>query len=354
MKKIIAFIIVLLIVVGVYYFWPKKEKKVEQGPPPKVKVITYTVVPGQLVVNLETVGTLLATESTTIRSEVAGKIEAMPMLEGQAVKKGDLLIQIDDMDYQQEVERKKADFELAQLTYERNAKLVQAGATTQQIKDESNAAMMIKKAAYETAKIQLERTRIVAPYDGILGVTNISLGEYLPIGTAIINISAINPILAQFPISQNYFSRIKLEEPITLTVDSWPGKKFKGSIYAIDPQIDVETRTVPVKAEVPNKKSLLRPGMFAHISMPVEVKENTLLVPEEALIPSADQMTVLKVVDGKAQIAKITTGIRQNSMVEVTSGLEEGDVIISSGQLKVQEGMPVEAINPETSESPPA
>lgn len=347
MKKFIIFLIFLIIVaVGIYYFWPKKDNKTKQGStPPKIKVISYTVVPSQLTVTLDTVGTLLATESTMIRTEVAGKIQAMPLAEGQAVKEGELLVQINDLDYQQEVERKKADYELAELTYKRNAELAKSGATTQQLKDESNAAMMIKKAEYETAKIHLERTKILAPYDGILGITNVSIGEYLVVGAPVVQISAINPILAQFPISQNFFSRVKVDEPVTLTVDSWPGEKFEGTIYAIDPQIDVETRTLSVKADVPNDNNLLRPGMFAYIAAPIESKDNTLLIPEEALIPSADQITVLKIVDGIAQLTKITIGIRQNNMVEVTSGLQDGDVIVRSGQLKVHDGMPVEPIS---------
>lgn len=345
MKKFIILLIIFIIVsFGIYYFWPKNDKT-EQGPPPKIKVLAYTVVPSQLVVNLNTIGNLLATESTMIRTEVAGKIQAMPLAEGQAVKEADLLVQLNDVDYQQEVERKRADYELAELTYNRNAELAKSGATTQQLKDESSAAMMIKKAEYETAKIQLERTKILAPYDGILGITNLSLGEYLVIGAPIVQISAINPILAQFTISQNFFSKIKIDAPITLTVDSWPGEKFPGTIYAIDPQIDVETRTVAVKADVPNDKNLLRPGMFAYVSAPVEVKDNTLLVPEEALIPSADQITVLKIVDDIAHLTKVSIGIRQNNMVEITSGLQEGDVIVRSGQLKVHDGMPVEPIS---------
>lgn len=343
MRKLIIFLIILAIIaLGVYFFWPSSKNEAPQGPPPKMKVVAYTVEPRQLVVNLDTVATLNAMESTNIRTEVAGKVEDMPLLEGDTVEKGDLLLEINNIDYQQELERKKASLELAELTYKRQEELIKAGATTQQIKDESYSTMMIQKAEYETAKIQLERTKIYAPYDGILGVTDVSLGEYLVVGAPIIQISAINPIIAQFPISQNFFSKIKVNEPITVTVDSWPNEKFDGVIYAIDPQIDVETRTVTVKADVKNDDLLLRPGMFAYISLPIEVKENAILIPEEALIPSADKLNVIKIVDGIAQFAKVTIGVRQNGFVEVTSGLEKGDVIVRSGQLKVQEGTQVE------------
>jgi len=343
MRKIIVFFIILAAAtLGVNFFWSSKKDEKPQGEAPKMKVVAFTVEPSQLTVNLDTVGTLNAVESTTIRTEVSGKVEAMPLIEGQAVQKGDLLLQINDQDYQQEVERKRAALDLAELTYKRQEELVKAGATTQQIKDESYSTMMIQKAEYETAKIQLERTKIYAPYDGILGVTDVSLGEYLVVGAPIIQISAINPMIAQFPISQNYISKIKLNEPMTVTVDSWPNEKFEGYIYAIDPQIDIETRTITVKADVKNDELLLRPGMFAYISLPIEVKENSLLIPEEALIPSADKLDVMKIVDGVAQLVKVTIGVRQNALVEVTNGLQKGDVIIRSGQLKVQEGTAVE------------
>lgn len=351
MKKLITLLIILAIVGGTvyyYYFWKHKDKKAIQHEPQKVQVVTYKVVSSDFSVNLYAIGTLQATESTLIRTEITGKVDAMPLEEGQSVKKGQLLLQINDADYKQEVERKKADFELAELTYNRNVELLKSGAVTAQKKDESAAAMMIKTADYESAKLNLEKTKILAPFDGILGVTDVSLGDYLTSGAAIVTISALNPVLAQFPIPQNYLSKLKQGNPVSLTVDAWPGKIFKGSIYAIDPQLDIETHRITVKADIPNDDLLLHPGMYAYITLPIEVKHNTLLIPEEALVPSADQINVVKVVDDVAHFTKVTVGTRQNGMAEITEGLEPGDIIVKAGQLKVHDGTEVQPVTSET------
>lgn len=347
MKKILIFVILAAVVVGGYLLWRSKSKPNMQPQMMAIKVVTYEVVPGKLVEKLNAIGTLEANASTLMRAEVTGKVAKIDFNEGQPTKEGALILEIEDDSYKQAVERAKAAFDLAKLTFNRNIELQKSGAVALQAKDESEAQVRITESDYETSKIRLGKTEIRAPFDGIVGVSSISVGDYLNIGDPIVNIAAIHPLKMQFTVPQKYLSNIKDGAPVTVRTDAWPGKEFGGNIYAINPEIDIDTRNITVKALVPNDDALLRPGMFAYIDLGVAENENALMVPEEALIPSGELMTVIKVVDNKAQTAKVKVGIRQNGMAEVTEGLKAGDVVISAGNLKVRDGSPVQPVSGE-------
>lgn len=351
-KKLIILIIILALAWGGYSFWRSKAKPKTPPQMPAVKVITYELVPVKFVEKINAIGTLEADDSTLIRAEVTGKVAKKAFKEGQPTKEGDLILAIEDDSYKQAVDRAQASFELAKLTYNRNLELQKSGAVALQAKDESESKVKITEADYEIAKIRLDMTQIKAPFDGIVGTSNISIGDYLNIGDPIVNITAIDPLEMEFNVPQKYLSNIKDEAPVILTTDAWPDKEFSGNVYAINPQIDIDTRNITIKALIPNKDGLLRPGMFAYVNVGIAKKDNALMVPEEALIPSGELMTVIKVVDNKAQTAKIKIGARQNGMVEVIEGLNPGDVVISAGNLKVRDGVPVQSISPEVPAQP--
>lgn len=347
MKKLIILILLVVLVIGGYSFWRHKARPKISPQMPAVKVITYEVVPTKFIENLTAVGTLDANAATLIRAEVPGKVAKIEYKEGQAMKAGDLILEIEDDNYLQGVERAQAAFELATLTYNRNIELQKSGAVALQAKDESQASLRMTESDFETAKILLRKSKIKAPFDGIVGVSTISVGDYLNVGDPVIYIASIDPLKMQFTVPQKYLSNIKDGAPVVIETDAWPNKKFEGNIYAINPQIDVDTRNITIKALVPNSDGFLRPGMFAYINLGVAENDVALLVPEEALIPSGELMTVIKVVDGKAQTAKVKVGVQQNGMAEITEGLKPGDVVISAGNLKVRDGVSVQSISGE-------
>lgn len=345
MKKLIIFIVIVVIGVGGYYFLRGGNKPKVQPPMAAMKVVTYTVVPSKLHEKIGSIGTLEADEATLIKSEVTGKVAKIDFKEGQTMKQGDLILQIEDDSYREELKFAEAAFELAKLTFNRNIELQKSGAVALQAKDESEASVRKMEAEYEIKKIRLGKTQIKVPFDGIVGMSPISLGAYLNVGDPIVNISAIDPLYMQFSVPQKYLSNIKDEEEVIITTDAWPGREFKGHISAIDPQIDVDTRNITIKALVPNTEGLLRPGLFSYVDLGIAEIDDALLVPEEALIPATDLVTVMKVVDNRAQVARVKVGVRQNGMVEIKEGLEAGEVVISAGNLKVREGTLVEPIS---------
>lgn len=347
MKKFIIFIILIVLVLVGYSLWRYKTQPKVRPQMPPVKVVTYKVVPSKLVENIKAVGTLEANASTLIRAEVTGRVAKIDFNEGQPAKEGELLLEIEDDTYKQAVERAQAAFELATITYNRNIELQKSGAVALQAIDESQANLRITESDFEAAKIRLKKTEIKAPFDGIVGVSTISVGDYLNIGDPIVNIAAIDPLKMQFTVPQKYLSNIKDGAAVILTTDAWPNEVFLGNIYAINPEIDVDTRNITIKALIPNEDGFLRPGMFAYVNLGVAEKDSALLIPEEALIPSGELMTVIKVVDDKAQTTKVKIGARQNNMAEVTEGLMADDIIISAGSLKVREGSLVQSVSGE-------
>lgn len=342
-KKIKAGAALVLVVAGIGYgVWHigKKDGALPQGG--GMPVQTYKVVPQKLADDVFTVGALESSEAIEIKTEIAGKVAEIHFAEGQPVKKGDILLDIDNRNLQQECERTEAAYTLARLTYERKSELRKSGAVPVQIKDEAEAAMREKKAAYEDARISLEKARIMVPFDGIIGLRGISVGDYLEVGDTIAPLVSVDPMKVQFAVPEKYFSALKEGLPIEVTVDAWPDRKFFGNIYAVDPEIDPDTRNIIAKAIFSNAQRDLRPGMFAYIRIQISTRNDALVVPEESLIPQGQQMVVMKVEEGKAKMAPVTVGIRKNAYAEIVSGIKAGDVVITAGHMKVFEGMPVQ------------
>ncbi|MCE3231894.1 MAG: hypothetical protein K0R98_151 [Rickettsiaceae bacterium] len=356
MKKnyIIAVAIIAVVLLG-YYLWSiKKSTQASQNPGGGLPVVTYRVDPKSLSDDILAVGTLQANEAVIIKSEIAGKIERAEFSEGQIVQKGDLILEIDSREYEQEVERTKAVYDLAQSTFQRNSDLSKVGAASKQSRDEARSTLLASKAAYEKANIDYEKTKLQAPFDGIIGLRAISTGDYLNVGSVITELVSIDPIKVEFTLPEKHFAVLKENLPILITVDAWPNKQFEGKLYAINPKIDPDTRNITAKAIIPNEEKLLRPGMFGYVTIHVSVNDKALLIPEESIIPNGGKVFVMKVVDGKAATVEVTLGTRSKGMVEIVSGLAQGDVVISAGHMKVRDGMPVTALPDERQAIPVA
>jgi membrane fusion protein (multidrug efflux system) len=193
--------------------------------------------------------------------------------------------------------------------------------------------------------VQLEKTRIVAPFSGIVGLRRVSVGEYITAGQALVNLEEIDPVKADFRVPEKFLPAIRVGQTIHIKIDAFPDETFEGKVYAIDPRLDVAGRSLLVRAILPNKDQRLRPGLFARVTVLLQLKEDALSVPEQAIVPQGDSQYVFKIVDGKVQLTKVVIGTRREGRVEIVEGLDVGDEVVTAGQLKIRHGSAVAIVN---------
>ncbi|MBL8660419.1 MAG: efflux RND transporter periplasmic adaptor subunit, partial [Rhodospirillales bacterium] len=208
------------------------------------------------------------------------------------------------------------------------------------------ASLDSDRAKVDLAEARLDKTRITAPFSGMIGLRRVSVGDYVSSGEDLVNLESIDPIKVDFRIAERHLSDLRAGQELELEVDAYPGRRFRGRVFAVDPQVDPGGRSIALRAEVPNPDGLLRPGLFSRIRLVLNVRDDAITVPEQAIIPVGEERYVFTVVDGKAVKTKITLGQRGPGWVEVTRGLSAGDVVVTAGQLKIREGSAVEVMAP--------
>ncbi|GAA0601066.1 efflux RND transporter periplasmic adaptor subunit [Caenispirillum bisanense] len=300
----------------------------------------------RVVDDLMVVGSLLANETTVIRPEIDGRVAQISFEEGGMARKGDLLVRLDDASRRAELAKAEANLALSRRNFERADELYRRQNLPASSRDEALAKLRADEASVRLTQVAMEKTELHAPFDGMLGLRRVSAGDYLQPGAAIVTLDDVDPIKVDFRVPEVFAHRLRTGQTIQLTVDAVPGQTFAGEVYAIDPQVDINGRSVLLRARVPNQDGPLRPGMFARVTLVLDERPNALVIPEEALIPQGNSQIVFKVVNGTVEPAPVTLGIRRKGMVEITSGLAEGDMVITAGQLKVRPGMPVTVMPP--------
>ena len=290
------------------------------------------------------IGTLLSDEAVTVSSEIPGRLKEIHFQEGQPVEKGAPLFTLDDSVYRAQLDDAEAKLKLAEQTNKRTSTLFSNKYATAQSADEAVSNLAVSTAATELARVQLEKTRIVAPFSGIVGLRHVSVGEYITAGQALVNLEAIDPVKADFRVPEKFLPAIRVGQTIRIKVDAFPDASFEGKVYAIDPKLDVSGRSLLVRALVPNKDQRLRPGLFARVTVLLQLKEDALTVPEQAIVPQGDSQFVYKIVDGKVKLTKVVTGTRREGRVEIVDGLSVGDEVVTAGQLKIRDGSAVSVV----------
>jgi len=309
----------------------------QQGMPVEASAVTVDTITR----TVEAVGTLQSNESVIIRPEIAGLVTEILFEEGGEVEKSAPLVRLDDSIYRAELAEAQASLVLTETNYKRAQDLFKSQTGTQRALDEARAAYEAAQARIALAQARLAKTELRAPFTGIVGLRRVSVGDYVTPGQHLVNLESIAPLKADFRVAETNLLLIKEGQPIRVEVGALPGKSFTGSVYAIDPRIDESGRSIVIRARLPNDEKILKPGLFARVTLVVEEREDAILVPEEALMPQQGRSTVYKVVDGKAEMTPVQTGLRRQGMVEITKGLQQGDVVITAGQMKIQPGAPV-------------
>lgn len=291
------------------------------------------------------IGTLLSNEAVTISSEIPGRLKEIHFQEGQPIEQGSPLFTLDDSVYRAQLADADARLKLAEQTHKRTSQLFTNKYATAQSADESASNLAVNTATVELARVQLEKAHIAAPFAGIVGLRHVSVGEYITAGQALVNLEAIDPVKADFRVPEKFLPAIRVGQTIRIKVDAFPEDTFEGKVYAIDPRLDVAGRSLLVRAMVPNTDQRLRPGLFARVTVLLQLKEDALSVPEQAIVPQGDSQFVFKIVDGKAKLTKVVIGTRREGRVEIVEGLAAGDQVVTAGQLKIRDGSAVSVVN---------
>ncbi|MBW7849141.1 MAG: efflux RND transporter periplasmic adaptor subunit [Rhodospirillales bacterium] len=354
MQKALAGIAFLAVIVGGgYYYWQHEASRAGVSPPGQVqeqpenpvRVEAAKVAVGPMTREVSAIGTLKSDESVIIRPEIMGRIAEIGFREGQSVNKGQVLVRLDASSYQAQLRRAEANLALSEANSRRARMLFAQGAGTERARDESAAKLRTDAAEVELARAMLEKTTIVAPFDGIVGLRKVSIGAFVSPGQDIANLENIDPIKADFRIPELYLGAVGVGQTVTVTSDAFPNRDFRGEVYAIDPLIDEAGRSILLRALMPNADRVLRPGQFVRISLVIEENANALTVPEEALVPQGSEVMVFKVVDGKAVPTNVEIGSRRGGRVEVKAGLAADDVVVTAGQMKLRAGMAVAVVD---------
>lgn len=294
---------------------------------------------------VDIVGSLSADEAVTISPEVPGRISEILFREGQTVNAGAPLIRLDDSIQRAELKQAEARRGLSEVEYKRANQLVNNNAGSINTRDSALAKLRIDQAGVALAKERLQKMTLKAPFDGLVGLREFSVGEYVTPGQSLVRLVSINPMQVEFRVPEVYLTALAPGQNVEVSLDSMPGEIFTGTVFAVSPQVDINGRSVKVVASLPNDSGKLRPGLFARVNLKLETIEDALMLQEEALVPKGDKQLVYVLEEGKVAIRPVVTGLRERGRVQILEGIKAGDIVVTAGQLKLRPGAAAMPIN---------
>jgi membrane fusion protein (multidrug efflux system) len=307
------------------------------GPPGAMALAVETVVlqPEPLQQGLRTVGTLRADESVVVRPEIAGRLVGIHFAEGERIAAGAPLFTLDSSVARAALNEAQANLDKAQRADARANELATRQLIAKSDVDTVRAELGVTRARVASARAQLDKSTIHAPFDGVLGLREVSVGEFVNPGQALVSLVRLDPMEVDFSLPESELARLAPGQPVTIAVDAYAGREFSGTVKAIDPAIDIASRSARLRASIPNPDLVLRPGLFARVSLDRGGDAGeALLLPEEALLQQGDLRYVYRVVDGKAVRTPVETGRRVPGRIEIVAGLEPGAEVVTAGQSK--------------------
>lgn len=306
----------------------------------KLNATGFLISPASLSELVVSSGTLRPDEEVDLSFETSGKIVAIYFTEGSRVKKGDILAKINDRPLQAQLEKLEAQLKMAEGKEFRQRSLLDKDAISQESYDQVQTDVQSLKADINLVKARISETELKAPFDGIIGLRNLSEGSYATSSTRISHLIKMSPLKIEFSIPEKYASEIKIGYPLTFKIDGID-QIFNATVYAIDPKADVDMRTIVLRALYPNKNEELKSGRYAEITLRMSHKENAISIPTEALIPEMEGEKVYVFNGGKAKSIKVVTGLRTESKIQITEGLKFGDTLITSGIMQLRQNLPI-------------
>jgi membrane fusion protein, multidrug efflux system len=319
--------------------------------PPPVTVTAMTAALGHWQPELTAVGSLRAVRGVEVTSEIAGLVHAIKFLPGAEVQAGQVLVELNaDADVAR-LHELEVSADLAQTTYDRDRKLFEAHAVSQAQFDTEAADLKNKRDQVEEQQAVVDRKTIRAPFAGRLGISTVNPGQYVNPGDRIVTLQALSTLLADFALPQQDLARVARGQEVTISVDTYPGQTFPGRIATVDPKVDPATRNFQVEALVANPKRELAPGMYATISLRTGATQSYLTLPQTAVVynPYGDTVFIIeeqgKGPDGQPRLTAkqtfVTVGPVRGDQIAIITGIKEGDLVATTGQLKLKNGSPV-------------
>ncbi len=310
------------------------------GPAPvevaKVETLTLTD-------EVHAVGSLKASQGVMLRPEVSGRVAKLGFVNGSSVKRGQLLVQLDDTLQRAQLQQAEAQASIARTNLQRSKELLGQGFVSQSAVDQNGAALEVAEAQVALAQAQLARMKVLAPFDGTAGLRAVNIGDYVKDGADLVNIEDLSSLTVQFALPERTIERLRAGQPVEVKLDALPGRSFKGRVIAVDSQVDANGRALQVQAQVENPGLLLRPGMFARPRVVFAVREGAVVVPEEALVPMGARQMLFRVASGPdgqktSQRLEARIGLRLPGKVEILEGLKPGDTVVTAGHARLLRG----------------
>ncbi|HEV7231503.1 MAG TPA: efflux RND transporter periplasmic adaptor subunit [Bacteroidia bacterium] len=339
---IIGALIVILIVIKVVFLSAKPggSSSAKPGKPAPSNVTVTVVKTTSFETKIMATGTTLSNEEVDLKPESSGKIVQLLFKEGDRVSAGALLLKLNDADLVATLKKLELQEKIAKDKEGREKKLLEIKGVSQEEYDMSLSNVQSIEADMEFTKAQIGKTEIRAPFDGVIGLKSVSEGSYVSPTVKIASIQQIDPIKIDFFIPEKYSGVVHKGQKLTFKIQGQK-ESFEGEIYAIEPKIDVATRTLQLRARCPNKQGKILPGSFAKIDLVLNETANSIFIPTEALIPVLKGQNVFLYKNGAAQPRKVETGVRTDANIEITDGLQAGDTVITTGIMQLKPGAPV-------------
>lgn len=318
-----------------------------KGPGPMMGGMTVQVRTAKAAVEpiedrISLVASLSANEMVEIKSRITGNIEEINFEEGERVEKGRRLFSLDKGKLEASIKEAEARFNLARANLERSKTMLENRTVSQQEYDQAKATFESGLATLDLMKQQFEDSRIYATFEGVMGARLVSLGQVVTDQTPLSMLVDVDPIKVEFRVPERFIGQLALGQAIEYRVAAYSSESFRGQVYFIDPQVDVNTRTVLVKATAPNADGRLRPGMFGNLDLILRIKDQAVVIPESALFLQSDQALVYSVDDHNiVSSVAVEAGQRLPGKVEIIRGLQGGERVIVEGTQKVRPGSQV-------------
>jgi len=292
----------------------------------------------------QAVGSLRARQGVMLRPEVSGRVAKIGFRDGDRVRRGQLLVQLDDTLQRAQLQQAQAQASIARTNLQRNRELVAQNFVSASVVDQSAAALQVAEAQVALNQAQLMRMRIEAPFDGVAGIATVNLGDYVKDGADLVSLEDRSAMWVDFRVAERFLARLKPGLSVEVRLDALPGRSFTAQIEAVDALLDENGRSLLVRARLANPQGEFRSGMFARARTVLAVRESAVVVPEEALVPMGGKQYLVKVVDGPAgkvsQRIEAHLGARLPGKVEIVEGVAPGDLVVTAGQARLMRPEP--------------